>query len=75
MERLGANKAFTNKLWNAGKFILQNLPARTDAAHWESLTAVEVRWWSMGFGTAILKLWLFVWPDLAMPKEQTLRGV
>lgn len=25
MERLNANKGFTNKLWNAGKFILQNL--------------------------------------------------
>ncbi|CAI9108268.1 OLC1v1007835C1 [Oldenlandia corymbosa var. corymbosa] len=24
-ERLASNKAFTNKLWNAGKFILQNL--------------------------------------------------
>ncbi|KAG0496168.1 hypothetical protein HPP92_000859 [Vanilla planifolia] len=24
-ERLTSNKAFTNKLWNAGKFILQNL--------------------------------------------------
>jgi len=36
MERLGANKGFTNKLWNAGKFILQNLPAKADVAAWES---------------------------------------
>ncbi|KAH7431702.1 hypothetical protein KP509_08G062000 [Ceratopteris richardii] len=26
LERLNANKGFTNKLWNAGKFISQNLP-------------------------------------------------
>ncbi|CAI0450935.1 unnamed protein product [Linum tenue] len=32
MERLTANKAFTNKLWNAGKFVLQNLPSQTDAS-------------------------------------------
>lgn len=38
-ERLGANKAFTNKLWNAGKFILQNLPHKTDVSSWETLMA------------------------------------
>ncbi|MED6169793.1 hypothetical protein PIB30_024606 [Stylosanthes scabra] len=36
-ERLTSNKAFTNKLWNAGKFILQNLPDKNDAPAWESL--------------------------------------
>eukprot|EP00271_Cylindrocystis_brebissonii_P000729 TRINITY_DN10959_c0_g1_i1.p1 TRINITY_DN10959_c0_g1~~TRINITY_DN10959_c0_g1_i1.p1 ORF type:complete len:1115 (-),score=201.21 TRINITY_DN10959_c0_g1_i1:1125-4418(-) len=30
MERLASNKAFTNKLWNAGKFLLQNLPTREE---------------------------------------------
>ncbi|KAL7114480.1 hypothetical protein ACP275_04G123600 [Erythranthe tilingii] len=29
-ERLNSNKAFTNKLWNAGKFVLQNLPPQSD---------------------------------------------
>ncbi|KAJ9564681.1 hypothetical protein OSB04_000647 [Centaurea solstitialis] len=38
-ERLTSNKAFTNKLWNAGKFVLQNLPARSDGSAWESLLA------------------------------------
>ncbi|XP_078163443.1 protein EMBRYO DEFECTIVE 2247 [Carex rostrata] len=37
MERLSANKAFTNKLWNAGKFILQNVPDKSDASAWELL--------------------------------------
>ncbi|CAM6010330.1 unnamed protein product [Sphagnum balticum] len=37
MERLNANKGFTNKLWNAGKFILQNLPPSTDEAAWKCL--------------------------------------
>ncbi|MED6157827.1 hypothetical protein PIB30_027085 [Stylosanthes scabra] len=36
-ERLTSNKAFTNKLWNAGKFVLQNLPDKNDAPAWESL--------------------------------------
>ncbi|RYR04307.1 hypothetical protein Ahy_B06g083982 isoform D [Arachis hypogaea] len=36
-ERLTSNKAFTNKLWNAGKFILQNLPDKNDVPAWESL--------------------------------------
>lgn len=40
MERLGANKAFTNKLWNAAKFILQNLPP-SSSTEWESLTSVK----------------------------------
>ncbi|BBN03099.1 valyl-tRNA synthetase [Marchantia polymorpha subsp. ruderalis] len=38
MERLNANKAFTNKLWNAGKFILQNLPPISDDAGWKELS-------------------------------------
>ncbi|OAY68306.1 Valine--tRNA ligase, chloroplastic/mitochondrial 2 [Ananas comosus] len=39
MERLTSNKAFTNKLWNAGKFVLQNLPDKSDATAWEPLLA------------------------------------
>ncbi|GKD39784.1 hypothetical protein Tco_1259991 [Tanacetum coccineum] len=38
-ERLTSNKAFTNKLWNASKFVLQNLPDRSDASAWETLLA------------------------------------
>ncbi|XP_057500247.1 valine--tRNA ligase, chloroplastic/mitochondrial 2 isoform X4 [Actinidia eriantha] len=38
-ERLTANKAFTNKLWNAGKFVLQNLPSQSDNSAWETLLA------------------------------------
>lgn len=41
-ERLGANKAFTNKLWNAGKFVLQNLPNESDLSAWNTLRAYEV---------------------------------
>jgi valyl-tRNA synthetase len=42
MERLNANKGFTNKLWNAGKFILQNLPPSTDEAAWNRLQDYQV---------------------------------
>ncbi|XP_039797638.1 valine--tRNA ligase, chloroplastic/mitochondrial 2-like isoform X2 [Panicum virgatum] len=38
-ERLTSNKAFTNKLWNAGKFLLQNLPDRSDVSAWDALLA------------------------------------
>ncbi|GJR19380.1 valine--tRNA ligase, chloroplastic/mitochondrial 2 isoform X1 [Tanacetum coccineum] len=38
-ERVTSNKAFTNKLWNASKFVLQNLPDRSDASAWETLLA------------------------------------
>nr|XP_027118802.1 valine--tRNA ligase, chloroplastic/mitochondrial 2 [Coffea arabica] len=38
VERLASNKAFTNKLWNAGKFILQNLPSKSDLSSWEALS-------------------------------------
>jgi valyl-tRNA synthetase len=41
-ERLASNKAFTNKLWNAGKFVLQNLPDQNDASTWESILAYKV---------------------------------
>ncbi|KAL9425036.1 hypothetical protein AB3S75_032046 [Citrus x aurantiifolia] len=41
IERLTANKAFTNKLWNAGKFILQNLPSQNDMSRWEILLAYK----------------------------------
>ncbi|KAF8398020.1 hypothetical protein HHK36_016946 [Tetracentron sinense] len=36
-ERLTSNKAFTNKLWNAGKFVLQNLPSQSDVSAWENV--------------------------------------
>ncbi|XP_062165988.1 valine--tRNA ligase, chloroplastic/mitochondrial 2 isoform X2 [Alnus glutinosa] len=41
-ERLASNKAFTNKLWNAGKFVLQNLPDQNDASTWESILAYKL---------------------------------
>ncbi|XP_038981960.1 valine--tRNA ligase, chloroplastic/mitochondrial 2 isoform X2 [Phoenix dactylifera] len=40
-ERLTSNKAFTNKLWNAGKFVLQNLPGKSDVSAWEHLLAYK----------------------------------
>ncbi|KAA8530663.1 hypothetical protein F0562_005403 [Nyssa sinensis] len=40
-ERLTANKAFTNKLWNAGKFVLQNLPGQGDISAQETLLAYQ----------------------------------
>ncbi|XP_057804044.1 valine--tRNA ligase, chloroplastic/mitochondrial 2 [Salvia miltiorrhiza] len=36
-ERLISNKAFTNKLWNAGKFVLQNLPPQSDLSAWTAI--------------------------------------
>lgn len=41
-ERLTSNKAFTNKLWNAGKFVLQNLPSPNDACVWENILFYRV---------------------------------
>ncbi|KAG2384375.1 Valine--tRNA ligase [Vigna angularis] len=40
-ERLTSNKAFTNKLWNAGKFILQNLPNENDTSAWEKILSYK----------------------------------
>ncbi|KAK6255819.1 hypothetical protein SCA6_017124 [Theobroma cacao] len=40
-ERLTANKAFTNKLWNAGKFVLQNLPDRDNVSGWQTIRAYK----------------------------------
>ncbi|TYK30353.1 valine--tRNA ligase [Cucumis melo var. makuwa] len=40
-ERLTSNKAFTNKLWNAGKFILQNLPTQNDSQSWDAILSFE----------------------------------
>lgn len=42
-ERLTSNKAFTNKLWNAGKFLLQNLPSQSDLSAREAMLAFKVR--------------------------------
>lgn len=47
MERLTSNKAFTNKLWNAGKFVLQNLPSQNDASVWENILSYKVCFSSM----------------------------
>ena len=41
-ERLTSNKAFTNKLWNAGKFLLQNLPDKSDVSAWDVLLTNKV---------------------------------
>ncbi|KAG9439211.1 hypothetical protein H6P81_019376 [Aristolochia fimbriata] len=41
VERLTSNKAFTNKLWNAGKFVLQNVPNITDSSSWEDILAFQ----------------------------------
>ncbi|XP_040953630.1 valine--tRNA ligase, chloroplastic/mitochondrial 2 isoform X4 [Gossypium hirsutum] len=40
-ERLTANKAFTNKLWNAGKFVLQVLPNRYNVSSWQNIEACK----------------------------------
>ncbi|CAN6700314.1 unnamed protein product [Malus baccata var. baccata] len=40
-ERLTSNKAFTNKLWNAGKFVLQNLPSQSEASTWENILSYK----------------------------------
>lgn len=53
-ERLGANKAFTNKLWNAGKFVLQNLPSQSDLTAWEAINDFRVRHLSVEVHTIML---------------------
>ncbi|KAL1092995.1 hypothetical protein V6Z11_D06G000500, partial [Gossypium hirsutum] len=40
-ERLTANRAFTNKLWNAGKFVLQVLPNRDNVSGWQNIEACK----------------------------------
>ncbi|KAL1833544.1 hypothetical protein ACET3Z_003195 [Daucus carota] len=40
-ERLTSNKAFTNKLWNAGKFVLQNLPKQNDTSALSTMLVYE----------------------------------
>ncbi|XP_075519348.1 valine--tRNA ligase, chloroplastic/mitochondrial 2 isoform X4 [Primulina tabacum] len=40
-ERLTSSKAFTNKLWNAGKFVLQNLPDQSDLSAWKAIQDFE----------------------------------
>ncbi|GAQ82275.1 valyl-tRNA synthetase [Klebsormidium nitens] len=40
-EKLTSNKAFTNKLWNAGKFILQNLQNISDPSERAALSTVR----------------------------------
>ncbi|KAG8388117.1 hypothetical protein BUALT_Bualt02G0092400 [Buddleja alternifolia] len=37
LERLNSNKGFTNKLWNAGKFVLHNLPPQSDLSAWKAI--------------------------------------
>ncbi|GIL54909.1 hypothetical protein Vafri_10611 [Volvox africanus] len=41
LERVTASRNFTNKLWNAGKFVLFNLDKATEA-EWESLRGVTL---------------------------------
>ena len=40
MERLVSSRNFTNKLWNAGKFILFNLE-QLDDSDWQDLTRAD----------------------------------
>ena len=43
LERVNASRNFTNKLWNAGKFVLFNLPEdKVDEAEWQRLAAVDL---------------------------------
>lgn len=43
MDRVNASRNFTNKLWNAGKFVLFNLdPEKVDDAEWERLGGVDL---------------------------------
>ncbi|KAK5838514.1 hypothetical protein PVK06_007244 [Gossypium arboreum] len=40
-ERLTTNTAFTIKLWNAGKFVLQVLPNRDNVSGWQNIEACK----------------------------------
>lgn len=71
-ERLTSNKAFTNKLWNAGKFLLQNLPDKNDVSAWDVLLSNKVAYLTsnctryihyflvLGFKLLVIHLYLFV---------------
>ena len=41
LDRVNASRNFTNKLWNAGKFVLFNLE-KVDDAEWERLGGVDL---------------------------------
>ncbi|XP_006826387.2 valine--tRNA ligase, chloroplastic/mitochondrial 2 isoform X2 [Amborella trichopoda] len=57
-ERLTSNKAFTNKLWNAGKFVLQNLPDESDLPGWENLSAFKIDTEESLLGLPLTERWV-----------------
>ncbi|XP_038686253.1 valine--tRNA ligase, chloroplastic/mitochondrial 2 isoform X2 [Tripterygium wilfordii] len=57
-ERLTANKAFTNKLWNAGKFVLQNLPRENDISSWEKILAHQFDKEEFTLGLPLPECWV-----------------
>lgn len=58
MERLTANKGFTNKLWNAGKFLLQNLPDHGDISSWENISAFKFDQEEFVLGLPLPECWV-----------------
>ncbi|XP_047333712.1 valine--tRNA ligase, chloroplastic/mitochondrial 2 isoform X2 [Impatiens glandulifera] len=57
-ERLTANKGFTNKLWNAGKFLLQNLPDQGEISSWESISAFKFDQEEFVIGLPLPECWV-----------------
>ncbi|XP_014511622.1 valine--tRNA ligase, chloroplastic/mitochondrial 2 isoform X1 [Vigna radiata var. radiata] len=57
-ERLTSNKAFTNKLWNAGKFILQNLPNENDTSAWEKILSYKFDSEGIVFNLPLPECWV-----------------
>ncbi len=76
-ERVEASRNFANKLWNAARFVLMNLPADEPAAHIPAKLALEDKWILSKFNTlvkevtnnlenyeiglAVAKLYDFIW--------------
>eukprot|EP00252_Welwitschia_mirabilis_P012498 TRINITY_DN2758_c0_g1_i6.p1 TRINITY_DN2758_c0_g1~~TRINITY_DN2758_c0_g1_i6.p1 ORF type:complete len:667 (-),score=138.56 TRINITY_DN2758_c0_g1_i6:304-2304(-) len=57
-ERLLSNKAFTNKLWNAGKYILQNLPQKLDVASWKPILELKLYERETIFDLPLVEQWV-----------------
>lgn len=57
LDRVNASRNFTNKLWNAGKFVLFNLE-KVDEAEWARLASVDLSSAEAAAGLALPERWV-----------------
>ncbi len=57
LDRVNASRNFTNKLWNAGKFVLFNL-AEVDEVEWQRLAAADLSSAAAVQGLALPERWI-----------------